>query len=253
MIRLSFTIFSGNSAPLVVRLTPNSSSYGRAQPPSLLLSSNDSSTDESPFIAAQYADKVLRLRHGAHGPSYARNRGFELTMGECVAFINADVMVNSDTLRESATALMQQPDVAAVFGSCDAPPMTKGLLSQYRNEVQRYYHHRDAGDAITFSSACGIVRSAVFERAGGYDEWHFSRRQLEDLELGQRIRALGERMVWHPNIRAIHLKRWTLRRMVATEIFDRTVPWMRLVQGQLTRESSGSPNTRRVKNVNIVV
>src|SRR5205085_5544788 len=71
--------------------------------------------------------------------------------------------------------------------------------------------------------------------------------------LGQRIRALGERMVWHPNIRAIHLKRWTLRRMVATEIFDRTVPWMRLVQRQLTRESSGRPNTRRVKNVNIVV
>src|SRR5436305_1365355 len=41
---------------------------------------DDASTDESPFVAAQYADKVLRLRQGAHGPSYARNRGFELTM-----------------------------------------------------------------------------------------------------------------------------------------------------------------------------
>jgi glycosyltransferase involved in cell wall biosynthesis len=214
---------------------------------------DDSSTDESPFIAAQYADKVLRLRHGHHGPSYARNRGFELTMGECVAFINADVMVNSDTLRKAATVLMEQPDVAAVLGCCDASPMTKGLLSKYRNEVLRYHQHRDAGDAVTFLSACGIVRSAVFEKAGGYDEWHFSRRQLEDLELGQRIRSVGERIVLHPDIRASHLRHWTLRRMITTEIFDRAVPWMRLVQRQLTRDRNRAPHARRTKNINIIV
>jgi hypothetical protein len=131
--------------------------------------------------------------------------------------------------------------------------LTKGFLSQYRSLVQRYHHHKDADDEITFSSACGIVRSSVFAKAGGYNEWHFSRRQIEDLELGQRIRSLGERIVLHTDIRATHLKRWTLRRMIATEIFDRAVPRMRLVKQLLTENRDGTPATRRAKRLNIGV
>jgi glycosyltransferase involved in cell wall biosynthesis len=214
---------------------------------------DDGSTDESAVVAAQYGDRVVRLRHGPRGPGYARNRGFELTLGECVAFVNADVMVGTDMLRNAVTVLRQQPDVGAVFGSCDASPLTRGFLSQYRSLVQHYYHDRDAGDAFTFSSACGIVRSSVLERAGGYDEWHFSRRQLEDLELGQRIRSLGERIILHAGLRATHLRKWTLRRMIATEIFDRAVPWMRLVKWQLTQDRGGNRVTRTAKKVNIAM
>jgi len=214
---------------------------------------DDASHDETAAIAAQYADKLLRLRHGPHGPGYARNRGFELTLGECVAFVNADVMVASDALRSAVTHLTEHPEIAAVFGSCEAWPAARGFLSEYRSLVQRYYHASDAEDRCTFSSACGIVRSDVFEQTGGYDEWHFSRRQLEDFELGQRIRALGGRIVPNPQIRATHLRKWTLRRMIATEIFDRAVPWMRLVKRQLW-QSGGSTAGRRVgKNVNIVL
>jgi glycosyltransferase involved in cell wall biosynthesis len=212
---------------------------------------DDGSTDETAVVAAQYADKFLRLRHTPRGPGYARNRGFELTLGDYVAFVNADVMVATDMLRNAVTALMHQQDVGAVFGSCDASPMTKGFLSQYRSLVQRYYHHKDADNAITFSSACGIVRSSVFAKAGGYNEWHFSRRQLEDLELGQRIRSLGERIVLHTDVRATHLRQWTLRRMIATEIFDRAVPRMRLVKQLLKGNLDGTPGTRRAKRINI--
>jgi glycosyltransferase involved in cell wall biosynthesis len=214
---------------------------------------DDGSVDETAVIAAQYADKLLRLRHTPRGPGYARNRGFELTLGDCVAFVNADVMVATDMLRNAVTALIHQPDVGAVFGSCDASPMTKGFLSQYRSLVQRYYHHKDADDAITFSSACGIMRSSVFAKAGGYNEWHFSRRQIEDLELGQRIRSLGERIVVHTDIRATHLRQWTLRRMIATEIFDRAVPRMRLVKQQMMGKPGGEPPMSRAKSLNIMM
>jgi glycosyltransferase involved in cell wall biosynthesis len=214
---------------------------------------DDGSQDETTAIAAQYADKLLRLRHGPRGPGYARNRGFELTLGECVAFINADVMVATDALRTAVAYLAEHPDIGAAFGSCDACPDTRGFLSDYRALVQRYYHASGAEDRCTFSSACGIVRSALFEQAGGYDEWHFSRRQLEDFELGQRIRGLGARIVPNANIRAMHLRKWTLRRMISTEIFDRTVPWMRLVKRQLWQDRAGTPGRRLVKNVNVVL
>ena len=149
-------------------------------------------------------------------------------------------MVATDTLRNAITVLTEHADIGAVFGSCEAAPMMPGLLSEYRSLVQRYHHHKNADDSRTFSSACGIVRSSVFESAGGYDEWHFSRRQLEDLELGQRIRGLGERIVLDPDIRATHLRRWTFRQMAATEIFDRAVPWMRLVKRLLTTDRAAA-------------
>jgi GT2 family glycosyltransferase len=214
---------------------------------------DDGSTDESAAVAAQYADKLVRLRHGPRGPGYARNRGFELTLGECVAFVNADVMVATDTLRNAVEVLRHDASVGAVFGSCAVSPLTKGFLSQYRSLVQRYHHHKEADDAFTFSSACGVVRSSVFERAGGYDEWHFSRRQLEDLELGQRIRSLGERIVLDTGVRATHLRKWTLRRMIATEIFDRGVPWMRLTKRRLRQDRAGVQRRRIAKNVNIAL
>lgn len=214
---------------------------------------DDGSTDETASAAAQYADKLLRIRPAARGPGYARNRGFELTLGECVAFINADVMVATDTLRTAIMILTQHPELGAIYGSCDVSPLTSGFLSQYRSLVQRYYHEKNADDACTFCSACGIMRSSVFERVGGYDEWHFSRRQLEDLELGQRIRSLGERIVPRPDLRATHLRKWTLRRMISTEILDRAVPWMRLVKRELLRDPDRARPRRGAKNFKIAL
>jgi glycosyltransferase involved in cell wall biosynthesis len=214
---------------------------------------DDGSTDDTAVVAAQYADKILRLRPGARGPGYARNRGFELTLGECIAFVNADVMVETDTLRKSLTALTDHPEIGAVFGLCDASPRMTGLLSEYRSLAQQYHRARDPNDALIFSSACGVIRSSVFEKAGGYNEWHFSRRQLEDLEIGQRIRALGERISLQPEIHATHLRNWTIRRMITTEIFDRAIPWMRLAKRQLTHQRGGYRGRRTAKNVNIAV
>ena len=213
---------------------------------------DDGSRDETAAIAAQYADRLVRLPGRGNGPGYARNRGFELTLGEYVTFVNADVMVEVDTLRCCAEALAESPDIGAVFGACGPSPLEQGLVSQYRNLLLYYYLRRNTGDAATFSSACGTIRSAVFEEAGGYDEWHFRRRQLEDLELGQRIRRLGSRIVLHASIHATNLRRWTLGTMIATEIFDRGVPWMRLVRRHLFR-TRDARRLRSIKSANVAL
>jgi GT2 family glycosyltransferase len=214
---------------------------------------DDASMDGTEVVAAEYADRLVRLPGRAHGPGYARNRGFEFTLGDYIAFVNADVMVRRDTLRRSISELMEHVDVGAVFGCYDTQPAALGLVSQYRNLLQHYAVRSHAGDAQTFSSACGTIRSSVFEQSGGYDEWHFPRRQLEDLELGQRIRRLGHRIVAHPEIRATHLRRWTLGRMIATEILDRTVPWMRFLNRHVDSPRCESRNLRSIKRVNTLV
>ncbi|MGI9076783.1 MAG: glycosyltransferase [Gemmatimonadaceae bacterium] len=211
---------------------------------------DDASTDETALIAARYADTVVRLPGRPHGPAYARNRGFEVARGEIVVFTDADVSVHVDTLRRFAEVFCNEPEVSAVFGAYDDEPAEKGLITEYRNLLHHYVHHQNAGEAETFWAGCGAVRTAVFRKAGMYDEWHYSRPQIEDIELGHRIRAIGHRISLRPEIQGKHLKRWTLRQVIRTDLNDRGVPWTRflIMQGQAI--TSRALNLRTIERIN---
>jgi hypothetical protein len=74
-------------------------------------------------------------------------------------------------------------------------------------------------------------------RLGGFDVVRYPRPQIEDIELGYRIRDAGHRIVLDPLIQGTHLKRWRFEQMVRTDLFDRGAPWMRLV---LDRAAAGT-------------
>ncbi len=201
---------------------------------------DDASTDDTGTLAAQYADRVVRLDGLPHGPSYARNRAAEVAKGDVAVFVDADVVVHKSTLRQFHEVFDQQPETAAVFGSYDDDPPASGLISRYRNLYHHYVHHQNPGPAATFWAGCGAVRLPVFREVGMYNEWHFSRPQVEDIELGQRLNDRGFRIMLMPEIQATHLKHWTLGNMIATDLNDRGVPWMRLLirRGTATGEKS---------------
>jgi glycosyltransferase involved in cell wall biosynthesis len=211
---------------------------------------DDGSSDQSAIVAGEYADLVIRLGRRSHGPAYARNRGVDRARGQVVAFFDADVLVQPDTLPRMLRVLATNPDVAALFGAYDDSPGAPGLVSQYRNLLHHYTHTQNPGDAHTFWGACGAVRRDVFLAAGAFDEWRYSRPQIEDIDLGLRIRAGGHRIVLRPEIQVKHLKVWTLRNMMRTDFTDRGVPWTRLLveQGELV---SVKEERARVLNLSV--
>jgi glycosyltransferase involved in cell wall biosynthesis len=190
---------------------------------------DDASTDDTVLIAAPYADTIVRLSGKPRGPAYARNRGFEASRGEIVVFVDADVCVHGDTLRRFVEVFAANSDAASVFGSYDASPTGQGVVSQFRNLMHHYVHNSNPGDAETFWAGCGAVRASVFAEIGMFNEWHYSRPQIEDIELGRRLRARGHRILLRPEIQCTHLKRWTLSGMVTTDLQHRGVPWMWLL------------------------
>ena len=147
---------------------------------------DDGSLDGTAAIAAGLADLLVRLPGPPHGPAYARNRGVEASLGGILVFVDADVCVHPDALRRIAWAFADRPELGAVFGSYDANPPAPGVISQYRNLRHHFVHHREAGPAETFWAALGGVRREVFARAGRFDEWHFPRPQIEDVETAAR-------------------------------------------------------------------
>ncbi len=190
---------------------------------------DDGSSDDTAAVAARWADAVVRLPGPPHGPAYGRNRGVEAALGDVLVFVDADVCVHPDTLRRFAELFSIERDLAAAFGSYDAEPPAPGLVTQYRNLLHHYHHQRHEGEAETFWAGCGAVRRAAFLNAGKFDEWHYDRPSVEDIELGHRLRAQGGRIALRPEIQCSHLKRWTLYSMLRTDLLDRGIPWMRLL------------------------
>jgi len=172
---------------------------------------------------------VVRLPGRPGGPAYARNRGFEASRGDIVVFVDADVCVHRETLGRMLAALDEDPEVSAIFGSYDSTPSHPTLVSEFRNLLHHFVHHRDAGDAETFWAGCGAVRAEVFREVGMFDEWHYSRPQIEDIELGRRLRLNGHRILLRPDIQGTHLKRWTFKDVVSTDLKHRGVPWTQLL------------------------
>ncbi len=215
-----------------------------------LLVVDDGSTDQTAALAARWADAVVRLPGPPHGPAYARNRGVEAGLGDVMVFIDADVCVHSDTLRRIAELFSQDPSLAAAFGSYDAAPPAQGLITQYRNLLHHYHHQRNEGEAETFWAGCGAVRRAAFLKAGKFDEWHYNRPSVEDIELGHRIRGQGGRIALRPEIQCTHLKRWTLYSMLRTDLLDRGIPWMRLLLHEGRTGSMQALNLKLSEKIN---
>ncbi|HEV2129640.1 MAG TPA: hypothetical protein VGR27_00970, partial [Longimicrobiaceae bacterium] len=83
-----------------------------------------------------------------------------------------------------------------------------------------------------------------FTEVGMFDEWHYPRPEIEDIELGRRIRQRGHRVLLRPEIQATHLKRWTFRQVVLTDFKSRGVPWMRLILQEGSSAASSTLNLR---------
>jgi GT2 family glycosyltransferase len=202
--------------------------------PDELIVVDDASTDHSKQIAEELGARVIALNGRARGPAFARNRGVEAAHGNVIIFIDADVAAHPDTLAKMEQYLVDQPQVAALFGSYDDAPIERGLVSLFKNLLHHYVHQHSKRQASTFWAGAGAIRREVFDRLGGFDE-AFTAPSIEDIELGLRLRGSGY-VVWLcPDVQVTHLKKWSIRSLLGADIFARAVPWTRLILGNAGR------------------
>lgn len=179
-------------------------------------------------LVTKHGFRYLRIE-GPGGPARARNRGVERVRSPYVVFIDADVCVHPDTLALIANVFASDPAIDAVIGSYDESPANPSFISQYKNLFHHYIHQNSDGEVQTFWSGCGAIKRDLFLDFGGFDEQRYKRPAIEDIELGTWLSAAGYRIVLDGQIKAKHLKRWTLWNLLKTDIFDRGVPWTRLM------------------------
>lgn len=190
---------------------------------------DDGSTDDSQAVTAEFSARVLELAGGPFGPAYARNRGAEVARGEILFFVDADVVIYPDTLAKVAESFTNQLHIDAMFGCYDDSPAADEFISQYKNLFHHFVHQQGREEGTTFWSGCGAIRRDVFLAMGGFDEERYRRPSIEDIELGYRLRAASHDILLNKDVQVKHLKRWTLRGLVRSDVLDRGIPWTRLI------------------------
>lgn len=187
----------------------------------------DGSGDGAPPFLADSGCRLLATGEQG-GPARARNVGAAAARGDVLLFVDSDVELAPDAIERVRSAFGQDPHLIALFGTYDDAPACEGTVSQFRNLLHHHTHVSHPGRAATFWSGCGAIRAAAFAGSGGFDE-SFEHPSVEDIELGMRMRAMGGRIELDPLLRCKHHKSWSLRSMVVTDVFQRALPWTRLI------------------------
>ena len=194
---------------------------------------DDASTDDTAEVARRHGLRPVRLETRA-GPAAARNRGAHAARHPYLFFVDADVCVQPETLEQVADKFRADPSLDAFFGSYDASPGAPGFLSQYRNLLHHYVHQDGQKESSSFWSGCGAIKRSVFFELGGFDAG-YANASVEDIELGSRLRHGGHRVELVKSLQVKHMKRWTLWRMIRTDVQHRAIPWTLLLlrQGEI--------------------
>jgi glucosyl-dolichyl phosphate glucuronosyltransferase len=178
--------------------------------------SRDQTREVVENFCRRYPGRFRYLFEPQQGLCAARNAGIKNALGEIVAFTDDDVTVDSMWL-QNLTAPLQNAEWAASGGrilparAFSAPPWL--ALSGPHSLGGPLYAHFDLGDKAReldqpAYGANMAFRKAMFEKYGGFrtDLGRRPGNQIggEDIELGHRLMAAGERLRYEPSAVVYH-------------------------------------------------
>jgi len=197
---------------------------------------DNGSSDNTLEVAEEFAQAwpgtvVAACEDGVQSSYAARNRGIELSSGEILCFVDADMTVDEDWLTRVAELFAtRQPDYVGFRVEITvAEKTTVGLFNKMTGfPVERYV--KVHGFAPT---CCLAVRRSVFEETGLFDSRLISGG---DFEFGNRVKGAGYELVYEPSIVLRHPARSTVQGLLRKS--------MRVSKGlhQLTRAYPGRYN-----------
>lgn len=194
---------------------------------------DNGSTDGTQAMLAEKFPRVRVIQNPENlGFGRANNVGAWASQGRTILLLNSDCELQASALEAMVSALDRDPSLGAVFcrllnpdgtlqpsvhSSFLSPWSTIGdlfFLSSLRYAVYRtpVLHrwllwgtvraHAEAHDVAWGGGACLLIRRAVLEATGGFDERFFM--YYEDLDLCKRIRDAGYRLRYLPGPTAVH-------------------------------------------------
>ena len=171
---------------------------------------------------AQFPGTVL-LKELRAGPGLARNRGVEAASGDVLAFIDADCRAHPDWLQSALRALQSSPARTILGGDVQIWRQNNKIITSLEAYESVFaYRFKLYIEKHGFSGTGNLVlRRSDFQEVGPFRGIEVA----EDIDWGQRARALGYTFVYVPEMIVFHPARQSLR-----ELF---IKWDRHIQHAL--------------------
>jgi GT2 family glycosyltransferase len=176
---------------------------------------DNASQDQSVEVVQTSAPGAVLLRENRNlGFAGGVNAGIRSSRGEWIAVLNNDTEVAADWLAECANAIQNHPE--ASYFACkilDFSDRTRIYsagdcflrmgIGYRRGQEQKDRPDFSMESEIFSASGCAAVyRKQVLEETGGFDERFFA--YLEDVDLGLRLQAAGNRGYYIPGAIVYH-------------------------------------------------
>jgi len=156
---------------------------------------DNGSTDGSARVARDGGAIIL---HSATGSvAELRNRGARAALGSVLAFVDSDHEIDSRWI-DTAVAILANPTIAATGAAYLAEPDANWVQLQYDRLRDRPATQQDV---MWLGSGNLAVKRARFESVGGFNG---ELTACEDVDLCNRLRGAGHRLVADPGLRSIH-------------------------------------------------
>ena len=225
---LSVVVVSRNTRELTLRCLESvgASLAGAGHSWEAILVDNDSGDGTVEAVRERFPAVRVIEAGGNRGFSAGNNLGIAAAVGRAILLLNPDTEVVGEAIPRLLAGLQADPGVGIIGPQLRYPDgspqpsrrrfptrltafLESTIVQQYwrTNRVLDRYFINDRPDETRqevdwLNGACLLVRSEVFDRIGGFDEGYFM--YSEELDLCERARAAGWRIVYDPATEIIH-------------------------------------------------
>lgn len=184
---------------------------------------DDCSTDRSVEIIERFPVRLIRLERHV-GASGARNIGARNSNGAILFFIDADCLLQKDTLSNARRAMEEHGAGAVIGGTYAREPQDPGFFNVFQSLFVNYFETKRAEDPDYIAAHAFLIATEVFRKSNGFPEDFLP--IIEDVEFSHRLRRAGYRLVMDPAIQVKHIFNFNLVRSLRNAV-RKTRYWSR--------------------------
>lgn len=199
--------------------------FSAAHQPFEVIVVDDCSTDNSVDIINKFPCRLIRLEKQG-GASRARNTGAKNSLGNALFFIDADCVVQDDTVLHATNAYDRDRNLV-IGGSYTPRAFDDTFFSTFQSIFINYSELRSLEPDYIAGHAMVIGRD-VFEKSGGFPE-DFA-PIIEDVEFSHRLKRSGQRLSMDSAILVKHIFNYDLSKSLRNA-FRKSKYWIAYSMG----------------------
>lgn len=160
---------------------------------------DDGSTDNSLEIIKSYGDKIIWEQGQNRGANYSRNRGFALSRGEYIQYLDADDYLLPEKIEKQVRCL-ENTDANLVYGNVICKHYVAERASSY-DEIQTCGSHEDILEFLLsfdyfIQTASPLIERQAIDESQGWDE---TLKAAQDIDFFLSLAIDGVKFVYQPD------------------------------------------------------